>query len=178
MHDAKQRLFFALWPDASTSGALATIAQEVAVESGGRATAPGNVHLTLAFLGDQPAHIACDLSAAASRISAPAFDLVFDKVESWRKTAIAWVGVRSVPPPLVALHDSVARLLLATEIEPDNLPFAVHVTLARRVVTAVRRPLAPPLTWHVAAFALVASELSSAGARYRVLSSWPLIGNA
>ena len=178
MHDTKQRLFFALWPDALTSGALSTIAQEVAAESGGRATAPGNIHLTLAFLGDQPDAIARDLSAAAGRISAPAFDLVFDKVESWRKTAIAWAGVRSVPPPLVALHDSVARLLLATEIESDSRPFAVHVTLARRVVTAVRRPLAPPLTWHVAAFALVASELSPAGARYRVLSSWPLIANA
>jgi 2'-5' RNA ligase len=177
MHDAKQRLFFALWPDAATSSALATIAREVALESGGRATVPGNVHLTLAFLGDQPARVACALSAAAGRISAPPFDLVFDKVESWRKTAIAWAGVRSVPPRLVALHDSVARLLLATGIEPDNRPFAVHITLARRVETAVRRPLVPPLTWRVATFALVASDLSPAGARYRVLSSWPLIAN-
>jgi hypothetical protein len=38
----------------------------------------------------------------------------------------------------------------------------------------VRHPLAPPLVWHVTAFALVASELDVAGARYRVLSSWPL----
>ena len=56
----------------------------------------------------------------------------------------------------------------------DERPFAVHVTLARRIAAVVRRPLVPPLVWHVAAFALVASELDATGARYRVLSSWPL----
>ena len=97
MNEATQRLFFALWPDAATSVALAALAQQIAAESGGRPTAPGNVHLTLAFLGDQP----------------------------------------------------------------------------RRITLAVKHPLAP-LVWHVITFALVASELDPAGARYRVLSSWPL----
>ena len=36
MSEATQRLFFALWPDAATSHALATLAQQVAAESGGR----------------------------------------------------------------------------------------------------------------------------------------------
>jgi RNA 2',3'-cyclic 3'-phosphodiesterase len=178
MDDATQRLFFALWPDAATSGALAALAQEVAIESGGRPTAPGNAHVTLAFIGGQPSRIATELGAAAARISAPAFDLVFDRVESWRKSAIAWAGVRSVPAPLVELHQAVSRLLPACGIEPDDRPLTVHLTLARRIETSVRRPLAPSLTWRVTAFALVASELSAAGARYRVLSSWPLVRSA
>src|ERR1700724_2954341 len=66
MNEATQRLFFALWPDAATSNALAALAQQVAAESGGRPTAPGNVHLTLAFLGDQPRRIPRELSAAAA----------------------------------------------------------------------------------------------------------------
>jgi 2'-5' RNA ligase len=172
MNEATQRLFFALWPDASTSDALAALAQQA--ESGGRPTAPGNVHLTLAFLGDQPRRIARELSAAAARISAPSFDLVLDSVDSWRKNAIAWAGVQSVPLPLVELQQKVARSLLASGLEPEERPFAVHVTLARRITVAVRHPLAPPLVWHVSAFGLVASELDVAGARYRVLSSWPL----
>ena len=174
MNEATQRLFFALWPDAATSDALATLAQQVAAESGGRPTAPGNVHLTLAFLGDQPRRIARELSAAAARISAPSFDLVLDSVDSWRKNAIAWAGVQSVPPPLVELQQKIARSLLVSGLEPEERPFAVHVTLARRITVAVRHPLAPPLVWHVTAFALVASELDAKGARYRVLSSWPL----
>jgi 2'-5' RNA ligase len=174
MNEATQRLFFALWPDAATSDALATLAQQVAAESGGRPTAPGNVHLTLAFLGDQPRRIARELGAAAARISAPSFDVVLDSVDSWRKNAVAWAGVQSVPPPLVELQQKIARSLLASGLEPEERPFAVHVTLARRITVAVRRPLVPPLVWHVTAFALVASELDAAGVRYRVLSSWPL----
>ncbi len=174
MNEATQRLFFALWPDAATSNVLATLAQQVAVESGGRPTAPGNVHLTLAFLGDQPRRIARELSAAAARISAPSFDLVLDSVDSWRKSAIAWAGVQSVPPPLMELQQRIARSLLVSGLEAEERPFAVHVTLARRITVAVRHPLASPLVWHVTAFALVVSEPDVAGARYRVLSSWPL----
>jgi RNA 2',3'-cyclic 3'-phosphodiesterase len=178
MNEATQRLFFALWPDASAADALATLAQQVAAESGGRPTAPGNVHLTLAFLGDQPRRIARELGAAAAGISAPAFDLVFDRVDSWRKNAIAWAGVQSVPPPLVELQQAITRSLAVSGLEPDDRSFAVHVTLARHIAAAVRRPLAPPLVWRVTAFALVASETAVAGARYRVLSSWPLVTNA
>lgn len=176
MNEATQRLFFALWPDKATADALAMLAQQVAAESGGRPTAPRNVHVTLAFLGDQPRRIARELSAAAARISAPAFDLVLDRVGSWRKSAIAWAGAQSVPQPLVELHQVITRSLLVSGLEPEERPFAVHVTLARRTAAVVRRPLAPPLVWHVTAFALVASELDAAGARYRVLSSWPLAG--
>ena len=178
MDEPTQRLFFALWPDASTSDALAMLAQQIVIESGGRPTTPGNVHVTLAFLGDQPPSVVHELSAAAARISAPAFDLVFDRVDSWRKSAIAWAGVQSVPVPLVELHQAVSRSLLASGIEPDQRPFAVHVTLARRIDTAIRRSLAPPLTWHVTAFVLVESELSAAGAHYRVLHRWPLVATS
>jgi hypothetical protein len=86
MTEATQRLFFALWPDPSTSDALTMLARQVAAESGGRPTAPGNAHVTLAFLGDQSRLVARELSAGASRISAPAFDLVFDRVGGWRKS--------------------------------------------------------------------------------------------
>src|ERR1700730_11949822 len=174
MNEATQRLFFALWPDAATSNALAALAQQVAAESGRRPTAPCNGHLTRAFLGDRPRRIARELSGAAARISAPSFDLVLDSVDSWRKNAVAWAGVQSVPSPLVELQQKIARSLLVSGLEPEERPFAVHVTLARRITVAVKHPVAPPLMWHVTAFALVASELDVAGARYRVLSSWPL----
>src|SRR5438105_7545917 len=173
MNEATQRLFFALWPDTATSDALATLSQQVAAECGGRPTAPGNVHLTLAFLGDQPRRIARELSAAAARISAPSFDLVLDSVDSRSKNAVASAGAQSVPPPLAELQQKITRSLLASGLEPEERPFAVHVTLARRITLAVKHPLAP-LVWHVTTFALVASELDPAGARYRVLSSWPL----
>ncbi len=174
MSEATQRLFFALWPDVPVSDALTLLAHQVAAESGGRATAPGNIHLTLAFLGEQPASIARALSDAAAQISAPAFDLVFDRVGSWRKSEVAWAGVRSVPPELVSLHESIGGTLRANGLMPDVRPLSVHVTLARRISSAVRRPLGTLLTWHLTEFALVASELTAAAPRYRILSRWPL----
>ena len=177
MSEAAQRIFFALWPDAPTANALAALARDVAIESGGRAIGVGNAHLTLAFLGNQPAGIVRELSASARGIAVPAFDLVVDRVESWHKNEIAWAGMQSVPPPLIALHGAIAGLLRTVDIEPEDRPFSAHVTLARRIDRSVRRPVSPPLLWHATAFALVASEPSPAGARYRVLSSWPLTAN-
>ncbi len=178
MSEATQRLFFALWPDAPVSDALALIARKVGAESGGRAAPPGNIHLTLGFLGDRPASVARELSVAAAQISVPVFDLVFDRVDSWRKSNVAWAGVRSVPLQLVLLHEAIGRALRANGITPDERPLAVHVTLARRISTAVRRPLAPSLAWHVDAFCLVKSELDASGARYKLLSRWPLTASA
>ncbi len=174
MEEATQRLFFALWPDPSLAHALAALAQEVGVESGGRAIPAGNVHLTLAFLGEQPQNIARELGVAAARIVSPSFALRLDRVDSWRKNAVAWAGVQSVPPELVALHQAIGRSLGDCGLVPEERPFAVHVTLVRRISIEVRRPIAPPLAWHATEFALVASELAATGARYRVLSRWPL----
>src|SRR6185295_16966188 len=116
------------------SVALATLAQQAAAESGGRPASPDQVHVTLAFLGDQPRRVARELSAAAARISALPFDLVFDHVGCWRKSAIAWAGVHSVPPALAELHEAVTRALRASGLEPDARPFAVHVTLVRHTM--------------------------------------------
>ncbi len=178
MDEATQRIFFALWPDASVGDALAALARDVATESGGRPIADRSAHLTLAFLGNQPAAVVRALSASACAIVLPAFGLVVDRVESWRKNQIAWAGVQSMPPPLLALHGAIAASLRAVGIEPEDRPFSAHVTLARRIERSVQRSLVPPILWQATAFALVASELSSAGARYRVLSSWPLAASA
>ena len=56
-----QRLFLALWPDPATAAALAVLARDVAEHAHGKATPPENIHLTLAFLGNQPSAIVPDL---------------------------------------------------------------------------------------------------------------------
>ncbi|MGH8798838.1 MAG: 2'-5' RNA ligase family protein, partial [Casimicrobiaceae bacterium] len=73
MPNATLRLFFALWPAPPTRAALAALAQVLAGETGGRATAPANIHLTLAFLGARPPDSVADLVARASAITASPF---------------------------------------------------------------------------------------------------------
>ena len=80
MADPKLRLFFALWPDSRTRAAIAALAGQVAAQTGGRATAPDNVHLTLAFLGAQPRDSVAALAAAATAaaLDASSFVLTLD----------------------------------------------------------------------------------------------------
>ena len=173
MPDTTLRLFFALWPDPATRAAIAALARDVGRETGGRAVAPANVHLTLAFLGEQPAEMVPKLRASAAAVELSAFRLALDEVGSWRNTGIAWLGASETPDALAALHGGLARALASLGIALEARPFAPHLTLARRIATAVRRRLPQPVVWNVTSFALVVSELDRNGARYRVLATWP-----
>ena len=167
------RLFFALWPDEAVRAALATLAQDVMVETGGRAVAPENVHLTLAFLGEQPARLAVEIDMR-SAAAIPAFALSFDELGCWRKTGIAWVGASAVPRELSHLEQSIARALAALGLEGDERPYSPHVTLARRIVRPLRPRAITPLVWSIDSFALMESAPAGAGRQYRVVRSWPL----
>ena len=174
MASATVRLFFALWPDPPRRAALGRLAASVAEETGGRATATENIHLTLAFLGAQPRESVGELTTRARRIAATPFVLELDQVDCWRKNDIAWAGASVVPRSLAALRGSLAASLADAGIALDPRPFAVHVTLARRLRTAVRRTLSPPLAWPVDRWALVASTPGRNGPEYRVLEKLEL----
>jgi len=172
MVEPELRLFFALWPDPATQSAIAALATEVAEEANGRAVAADNIHLTLAFVGAQPAARVRELCALATAIEIAPFRLALDEIGCFRKTGIAWLGASAVPPELVALHAWLGRALGRAGIALDARPFAPHLTLARRITRAVQRRLAKPIDWGVGSFALVSSETLSAGARYRLLDTW------
>jgi len=167
------RLFFALWPDRAMQAAIAALASEVAKEANGRAVAANNVHLTLAFLGTQPAARVRELCALAAAIEWAAFQLALDEIGGFRKTGIVWLGASATPPELVALHATLAHALSGAGIELDGRPFAPHLTLARRVTKVAQRRLADPIDWNVASFALVSSDTFREGPRYRSLEVWP-----
>jgi 2'-5' RNA ligase len=175
MADPKLRLFFALWPDPQTRCSLAALAERVAVETGGRATTPDNVHLTLAFLGAQPRDSAAGLVARAGAIDASPFVLTLDHIGCWRKNAVAWLGASEIPPALASLRKSLLASLAPLHIDDEGRPFAVHVTLARKVTTLLRRRLPAPIVWPVDALVLVASDTASDGPVYRVLAGLPLL---
>src|ERR1700693_1465042 len=167
------RLFFALWPDEAVRATVATLAQDVVVETGGLAVSPENIHLTLAFLGEHPARFAVEIDMR-SAAAIPAFQLSFDKLGYWRKTGIAWVGASASPPELSSLEHAIARALAALGLEGDERPFSPHVPLARRIVRPLRRRVIAPLVWSIDSFALMESAPAGAGREYRVVRSWPL----
>ena len=175
MTDSKLRLFFALWPDPRTREAIAALAGRVAAESAGRATAPDNVHLTLAFLGAQPRESVSALAAAATAaaVDAAPFLLALDHVDCWRKNGVAWLGARELPPALASLHRSLVAALANLDIPIETRPFAVHVTLARKIARLLRYRLSSPIDWRVDGLTLVASDTGNTGPVYRVLAELP-----
>jgi RNA 2',3'-cyclic 3'-phosphodiesterase len=166
------RLFFALWPDVDTRAALDTLARSVASETGGRKVATGNLHLTLAFLGERPAAMVADLGAIASQIGVSPFSLSFDEVGCWRKTGIAWLAMSTNVSPLLELRERVVRALATLQVVIEERRFVPHVTLARRIESVVARQLAPPIEWRPDSFALVASTLKPEGVHYDVLQTF------
>ena len=170
---AASRLVFALWPDAPTRAAIAACAHTVVAQTAGRQVVTENLHLTLAFLGERPLSILPELRASAARIAVAPMRLLFDDVGCWRKTGIAWLGMSQPSAELSALHDRLLAALAPLGIVFDEGRFAPHITLARRTVSRVAMLLPQPIVWEATSFALVASELGAAGARYRVLDAWP-----
>ena len=170
------RVFFALWPDADARDRLAAAAQDVAARTKGRAPPAGNLHVTLAFVGDvAPDRIGalCAIGASVAASAAP-FVLTLDCAGAFRGTGIAWAGASSLPPPLVELARNLATGLVAQGFPAEQRVFTPHVTLARRCRTPSLASLGGPIGWTVAQFALNASESARDGQRYRELGAWPL----
>jgi 2'-5' RNA ligase len=174
MAAAALRVFFAVWPDSSLVTSLAALAAEVARETQGRPTAPENIHLTLAFLGEQPVSRMAPLCALAARVGGQHFALTLDEIGCFRKAGIAWLGASAPQLQLIALQERLAGELRARGFPIDERPYAPHLTLARRIEVAIRRSLAAPIFWKVNSFALIASETTASGPSYRSLADWPL----
>jgi len=184
---AALRTFFALWPDAGARDALSALAGEIAARTRGRAPAAGNLHLTLAFLGDVvPARLAV-LRAIGAAVAAavPRFALVFDRVGAFGEAGIAWAGASAPPRELERLAQLLQVALTNEGFPIERRPFHPHVTLAR----VKRAPRAGFDEWLAVAatmkdrsfgampvdeLILYSSELTPRGPVYSAVNTWEL----
>lgn len=167
------RLFFALWPDAGARAGLAAEAAALRRDCGGRATAAGRLHLTLAFLGNVPVARLPELEALAALQDVRPFVLKLDRVGWWPRQRLVWAGTQSCPRELEALASALAGALRAGGFSVEHRPFMPHVTLLRDARRAPPRAAFGPLVWHAAGFVLAQSEILDRGIRYRVVARWP-----
>jgi 2'-5' RNA ligase len=96
----------------------------------------------------------------------------FDRVEHWRKPQVVCLVASRVPTGLVTLVTQLQAELAAEGFAIEARPFRPHVTLARKVRTAVDSLLEPPFLWRTDGFALVRSVTDPAGSRYEPLDCW------
>lgn len=174
----RQRLFFALWPTPEQRAALVNVASTLPDDLG-RRVMPANLHLTLAFLGGLTLEQRQAMEAVADDIVVSPFTLTLDAVGYWRRPQVVWAGSSVMPPELLTLVKRLQQGAASCGLRVDTRPYAVHLTLYRKVRRAPRQwPAFPPLPWSVTHFALVESLSEADGMRYEVRRSWPLAGAA
>jgi 2'-5' RNA ligase len=152
---------------------------------GARWIDPGNLHLTLRFIGEITEDFAADVDEALARLKARRFTLQLSGtgVFGGNRPNTLWVGVER-HPELVVLHDKIEQALIRIGLAPEPRRFAPHVTLAR-----LRDPALDGLAHFLAAhalfraaplpvehFSLIASFPTKAGSVYEDQADYPLTG--
>lgn len=167
------RLFFALWPSASERQALLQAVQAPLQAVRGRAVPHEKLHVTLAFLGEVPPARLPSLLELAAGLASPAFELVFDRLEHWRRARVLAAVASALPPAASQLADALRERLVAAGFRPDLKPFRAHVTLAREVEASAATAM-PAVALGCHEFMLVESRTERSGALYSVLGRWRL----
>ena len=166
------RLFFALWPDPQVRAELAHWGRELHEVCGGRPVRPGNLHLTLAFLGNVEEARIAQVEQAASEVAPPACSLTLDRPGYWKRNRIAWAGASVVPTGaqefVAELRSALTRSNVGFDPQ-DNVP---HVTLLRDAHAPRSMPALPVIEWRLEAFVLVRSVALPAGNGYEIRKCW------
>lgn len=167
------RLFIALWPDETVRQKLADLPLD-----GGRRVLPANLHMTLAFLGEQAEAVVPALHGILNDLAPQNITLNIDHLDHFvtRDETILWAGPSSPPAALQDLQAVLQADLRKRGFKTtDHAHFIPHITLARRAsraaLTNLPGMLGSAIPWIAQKPVLVHSQSTPAGQRYRVLTS-------
>jgi RNA 2',3'-cyclic 3'-phosphodiesterase len=148
------------------------------------------VHVTLKFLGEVPTRKlpAVKLAIQEAVVGHSPFELEFSNIGTFggrEGLRIMWVGIAGDVLRLEALVRAVNAALAVVGFEPERRPFRPHLTLGRvrdeistrhraEIEVAVGKTDVPGVSWRTAQVSLMRSRLTSAGATYEVLATFPL----
>lgn len=144
---------------------------------------PGNIHLTLKFLGDiMPADIQeIELAMQTAAQANLPFDVTIQGLGVFpgiRRPRVLWSGLGGAPERLERLHRSLEDALVERRIAREKRPFKGHLTLARikgapdsrQLLSAIEAEgMFEPLPLPVSELVLFQSRLQPAGAVYTPL---------
>ncbi|MFC3606573.1 RNA 2',3'-cyclic phosphodiesterase [Stutzerimonas tarimensis] len=165
------RLFFAL-PCPPAEAERITAWRNSLARQPGRSVAQDNLHVTLAFLGRQPAARLASLRTLAGALRTEPFELRLERL-GLTAGGVLWLEPSDAPAALLQLATGLREALAEAGVDYDRQEFRPHLTLYRQ---ADARPegASPVLAWQVDRFALYHSQDTAAGVRYRSLADWPI----
>lgn len=181
------RVFVAIDLDPSLRRRLSELGRELRPSMRNtRFVAEENLHLTLRFLGEIASDVVDPLVARlaeALRGFSP-FTLVLrgsGVFPDTKRPRVLWVGIVKPPPALGELHASVETAVRELGFAPESRPFRPHLTLARfrgpeRRLSEILESTRESEWGHslVREVVLYESRLSSRGASYHVVQTFPL----
>lgn len=165
-----KRLFFALWPDDEIRRQCIELIRTIDCKEG-RSVQPGNLHVTLTFLGNVDTETEIALTQAAELIPVPEIAIRFDRIEFWRKPGILCLSSLQPDPAATSLSLSITAMVSGFGVPVDERPFAPHVTLIRKAKRPVQAEF-EPIVWSADSFCLVESCTLPEGVEYRVVHRW------
>ena len=178
MNEKTQRLFFALWPSQQERKAVVDASLAVTGQSSGRVIPRQNLHITLHFIGQANDELKACLHTAAQSTSGKAFKLTLDQFGYFRRAKTFWLGPKTIPAALVALHRDLGDALSPCGFQREQREYQPHVSLIRKCSGAMssQHGVATPcsLNWTVNEFVLLESVSVEQGVRYRVIERYPL----
>ena len=170
------RVFFALWPGADISHALAAQARYFQQQVGGRQMRQETLHMTLLFIGAVPRVRLPALAAAVEGLEIPCTTLRLERFSIWRHNRIGYAAPVNQLPEIASVVIALRERLANAGFAWDRKPFVPHVTLLRNVERGGADKAMPAICWEVSSMALVESRLSDRGAQYLPLYRWPCSG--
>ena len=167
------RLFIAINFSEGTRTRLVWLQDELQLGAvRGRFTAPENLHLTLAFLGQcTPAQTAA-AKATMDAVAFRPFPIEIDHLGRFQRERgdIWWAGVRMSNPLMVLQQDLIDRLL-AAGFQLETRLFRPHITLGRDIITDTQTKTVPPFGETVCTIFLMQSEHLSGKLSYTPIYS-------
>lgn len=168
--EKSRRLFFAQWPTAAESEALACWQAPLLQRCGGKVMQTDTLHCTLAFLGEVAEHRLEALRLAAQEVAFRPFGLTWRGAHYWGHNHIVYAAPDAIPPALGALVAALQDSLRAHRFRFEDRPYKPHVTLLRHASWKdAPLPSMPAVHWQARDFVLVQSLGDAHGARYEVL---------
>lgn len=166
---AELRLFLALWPELAIRQAMAARTRQLHALTGGRPTPPAQLHLTLTFLGSQPAARLAALQDGLAGLAPGPIRLQLDRYGFW-SPGIVWLGCRTPAPALLDLVAALRQQLGQLGVACDDKPFRPHITLLRAARCPAAWPDCTALDWQARDIGLIASQTTPQGVIYRPLA--------
>lgn len=158
-------LFYALWPDEDIRSQLVALQSKVS----GRKIVPENLHMTLAFLGQQSRELLPVLHRAMDELPFNTMTLAIDRLGYFQKPQVAWAGLSSASQGLLDLQRTLMEKLAYLDVPlKAETGFKPHITLARDAKEPTVTDT-PSIFWHVRRIVLISSISTSSGVSYMPL---------